>query len=157
MLSDPLYLGVPPSVGSPATAVNTEVSTVIAMHLLPGLGSTKRKGQLTNTFAYNGTDDIENDVVLTTGHISSKENAPYATDRLLQRLDVSAVDANGKSVTLSAAMTIAVPNGVFNEADPLTLARMLALLVLYGPSTSTSDYAGTVSDTTLKRLLDGEA
>jgi len=158
MLSDPLYLGIPEALVSPASVPNTEFVVVAVLHEVPSTnGTTKRKGTVQDVFSYNGVDTVVDDVVLTTGHIASKENLPYATDRTLTRLDVNRVDENGKSVTLSAAMTVAVPNGVFVDDDRLRLARMLALFVLYGPSTSSSDYAGTANDLTLTRLLNGEA
>jgi len=163
MLSDPLYLGAAPSsVPNPATAPNTSFTTVLSFALVGGLtaGSTKRKALNVSSFFHDEVEGTANldDIVLTLSRSETKENAPYVTSRTLIRLDASRVDANGKSVTISAYMVLALPNAtMWNEDDMQRLARSLALLVLYGPSTSSSDWTGNASDATILRLLGGEA
>jgi hypothetical protein len=153
MLSDPLYLGVPTALPAHGTAPDSTVSTIATFRrVAQGDGSSK----------YVAADPVVSDaeLKLAISHSVTKENKPYDTERTLVRLDFPLPpDVNGVIVTASAYMVVAVPTA--SSVDPTDLpprlVRILALFALYGPSSSSSDWAGITSDDTLARLLNGEA
>jgi hypothetical protein len=153
MLNDPLYLGVPDNYPlDPTTAPNTTVTTVLPLHRIGiGDGSAKYSG------LWPGSTQ---NALLTTTHSLTNENKPYDTKRTLTRLDlpVETGDANGKIVKASAYNVLVQPITSALSADTMVqLAMTLALMILNGSSTSSSNWAGNGSDDTLYRLLNGEA
>jgi hypothetical protein len=159
MLSDPLYLGVPGTL-NPATAPNTDISTVIAFPAVSlGAGASKRKANVINTFSVApGSEESHDEINFTISHSETNENKPYKTSREVKRLDVSRTDDNGVSVTASFYIVGVIPiTSMFTEDDVRILEKMLALFALYGPSTSSSDWSGTSNDQTNYRILRGEA
>jgi len=153
MLNDPLYLGVPTTIADPESAPQNWLRDLATFHTLAtGDRSSKRRASGISTLSGTTPDTFN----LTIGHSDSKENLPYGTTRQNIRLDVSRIDANGKSVTASAYLVTVRPNAeLFTEADVLTIQRTLATFVLLGRLTDTGDM--TSSDDTAERLLSGEA
>jgi hypothetical protein len=160
MLSDPLYLGVPGVNLSPAIVPNTDVNLVAQFAAVAiGDGTSKRKATLDwMSIPDGGTEPVFDEALLQISHNETNENKPYKTTRTLKRIDVSRVDANGQTVTMSFYTVGVVPiSSRFTEDDARRIEQMLALFTLYGPSTSSSDWTGTANDQTGLRLLRGEA
>jgi hypothetical protein len=70
---------------------------------------------------------------LTVSHSTSKENAPYTTNRTNIRIDLKKVDTEGRTVVLSGSLLFSVPVGTeFGETDVDLVARLLGGLAFSG-------------------------
>lgn len=159
MLNDPLIVAMPPTLadlqaqsaiwdylGSIGTAGNATLRAT-----LEGDGVSKRKGKL----------DAGTTVTQSVSHSTSKENAPYVTDRTSIRFDFSRVDpVTGKPVTASAYCVLALPqSSAFSTEDGVLCGAILANFVLQGGISGNIPprvYDGLPGET-LARLLSGEA
>jgi len=127
--------------------------TSLTLHTVSdGEGTAKRKGT-----AADGTK-----VSQTVSHSTSKENAPYVTDRTLIRYDFTRIDAvTGKPVTMSCYSLTALPQGAtFTSDDARNASATLALFMLLGGVRDESDpprVNDVISGNTFVRLIDGEA
>lgn len=162
MLSDPLYLGaVVSGAPTPTVGINTTLTVTIPFATVAtGAGSSKRKASgVQGLLSLVGdAEEAIDDLILSTAHSETKENSPYKTDRTLVRLDCSRVDTDGRIVTASVYEVKVLPrSSLFTADDVARLSRILSVFTLNGPSSSSSDFTATALDTTLERLLSGEA
>jgi len=102
-------------------------------------------------------------VALNIGHSTSKENAPFVTDRTVIRLDKTRVNlTTGKPVTASAYAVITLPQGnTFTADDAVLTMESLALFTILGGLVGDGNnppYTDGTDGMTLIRLIqDGEA
>lgn len=153
MLSDPLYLGVIGS-WSPDVDANTVGGETAVFHTLStGDRTSKRRASGITSLSGSATDQLN----LSISHSESKENSPYGTTRTNIRLDVSRLDANGKSVSASVYQVTVRPNAdLFTDADILLLQKTLGRFITFGDTTDAALHPAEAADT-MTRLLSGEA
>jgi len=153
MIKDPLLVGVHSHVltdvhdwlqnasGNPMTSL--EQLTFRTTDLAPGK---------TTRVAQNAAGD---EVTLSVSHSQTNENAPYKTNRVLVRFDISRFDAQGKEVVLSVYQVIALPLGsLFTVHDAVSLAASLNIFSLVGEWNGPGTLGA--SECFLPRLLAGE-
>jgi len=109
-------------------------------------GATKRIGMIGS-----------NQAVMSIGHSTSNENAPFVTDRSVMRIDLKKVNSEtGKPVTASAYLVTTAPRGSdFSVADILQLGRTVAAI----PFTGTNGLlftAATMDVAAYQRVIAGE-
>jgi len=158
MLNDPLYLvtttDVVNSIAAPYLAVGDPVDT--ERYNLVDLTPNGSKRIASNV---NGESGLKG--VFTVNHSLTKENAPYATERTVVRINHEKFDPNAKLVTASAYLVLVQPVGTasFSPGSALAIARQLAGFALAGDAVWTSGTAGVQSSDTalaLARLAAGE-
>lgn len=161
MLSDPLVVPqvvtdieteAGPGLMDYASVYSGAAHSVTLHTISDGEGTAKRKGTMSD-----GTK-----VLQTISHSTSKENAPYVTDRTMIRYDYSRNDiVTGKPVTCSAYVVIALPQGTtFTTDDARDFTLSLALFLLLGGARENAvgpRLNDAIAGDTLVRLLDGEA
>ncbi len=151
MLSDPFYVAFPTiserdTIGMQQGGSAVDVADAITLRLAdlnPG-GSVR--------IANDGTTSYR----LSVSHSKSKENAPYATDRSVVRLDASRADGDGKIVTVSTYIVTANPIGGPHDADMARrLQFALVTLIGYGQSDANGVFSS-VDHQLSDRVLAGE-
>lgn len=146
MLSDPILL-------ANSAAFDTTISDLgsfnepLALVASPQSGVTKRT---------NVHDDLSS-TTLTISRSESKENAPYVTNRTVQRFDQTKVDSLGKKVTLSCYVVIAAPlSSLFTQEDVVKHVRSACVAAAYGGVSDTGTIELKTDNTHLSRVLEGE-
>jgi len=159
MLSDPLVVPFGKTgLDAESTAILDYLAagttgTGVSMHTTDiGPGNSKRVGSLPD-----GTK-----VLMTVSHSTSKENAPYVTDRTLIRFDLTRIDGvSGKPVTASVYSVLAFPQGPnFTSAEVSSFAEYLGAFLIQGGlrlGGSAPRWNDLYPGDTTRRLLDGEA
>lgn len=142
MFTDPLDLT---PVGSSATL--SAVGTNVQLALLPSFdpGKSVRRGTI-------GSHDL----IYTILHGNTKENKPYGTDRVSQRLDRQTVDVDGNLVTGFAQLIIGYPKSILSVAEVNALVLHLCSLSIFGPGATTSATHASQGAQFLARLKAGE-
>lgn len=94
---------------------------------------------------------------LTISSSVSKENAPYVTNRFVQRFDLSRVDLAGKKVTLSCYVVIAAPlSSLFTQTEVIMHVKNACLGAAFGQPDETGELV-LLNHDHLTSILEGQA
>jgi len=142
MLSDPIYLV------SPIASLTATATGVIPLALVPSSALATKRVHVESTGTYT----------LSISRSESKENAPYVTNRTVQRLDLTKIDSLGKKVTASCYVVIAAPlSNDFPVADVIDLVQQTCLFAAFGASDDSGTSVSKANGVThLGRILEGE-
>nr|QDH87564.1 MAG: hypothetical protein H2Bulk35297_000002 [Leviviridae sp.] len=143
MLSDPIQIVD----ASDLSTTISGISTVTDFALIPNgaNGTTKR--------VHVVDDEV---TTLSISRSESKENAPYVTNRTVQRLDFQKVDPSGKKVVLSCYVVVAAPlSDLFTTAMIKKHVMSACLFAAFGGNNANTLVINPNNDH-LDRVLQGE-
>jgi hypothetical protein len=153
MLTDPFVLKAPSLAAHTAlTAYNT-----LSLPRVQEQGGTAQYGPVLTNSSVLGKS-----VTMRISHSKSNENKPVQTNRVLVRIDLTGVNADGQEGVAFAYAVVGMPEKTLHNTvgaavagdDPVTDVFMLQLLI---GALAVSNSAVTLDETRIARLLNGES